>query len=447
MEPLVPTPHPKQSKVLYTAFSHPSNRRVRRINVKCGVGWGKTTNGIDLAVGVLSIGRRNRVLFLEPDMPTIEDTFIPAWKETIPPDYYSINHYRRQIIWKPTDALLMYRPRWVTGNQQTEEDLLGRSRNLTAIISDEDAIKHNRNLFNRLQDRLRVGYPLLYATLSTPKPGSYANMLKLPGSILIEGTSYDNPGIPDELIDAKRDYMSEEEFDCEVLAKIVALRGRIFKGANLNREYPYGTLNTIHDRFIEEHDWYLFCDLGSATGAYVVVQQMPDTGWDPVWTAVADLCPDDDPSAVSAFVRLKEEFGKPVAVVAGGDIGTRNSVTGTSAKEAVTEVFGTGVDVLPFFESGALKQQAFNRMRYLIKSAKGVRRFTVANNFVSLEKTGRGVREVLEEYAMRDQPRSGEFLPKGADQPLCHCADSLMAGAYKLMSPPGDAIPEYDHTG
>ena len=439
-------PHPGQMEVIRYLFT--PERGVKIADLCCGIGYGKTQLCLDVFQLKLEQGPQERVLFFEPDLDRMNKLLVAEWRATVPRNLYNMNEGKREVHWH-NGAIGYFQHRDIRTNKAFAADR-GRGFNLSGIINDESAIQFYLELMVNLLGRLRIDSPNLFMLNATsPKVGPWGTWMKRDGHVLFRGRTVDNPYLkpsPKEYDAMLRENMSELQARRELDGELVALEGRIFPDVDLTTPYPDGNLNTVHDRFIDGRDWYLFCDLGSATGAFAGFQMMPSTEYDPVWTGVFDYCPNHDPSAEAAFKRIKDEFGIPAVLVAGGDVNTRNSVTGTSARQMAKNVFGSDIEVRGMSEHIAVKEPAFNRLRYLQRSAIGVRRFTVAENFIELDtQTKRGVRQTLEEYAMRDVKRSGEFLPKGADQPWCHCADAMIAGAGKLMAPQSEAISGYDH--
>lgn len=441
-------PHPKAMEVIRYLFT--PEPRVKKCDLCCGLGFSKTQTCLDIAQMKLEQGPGERVLFLEPDMNRLNKCFVAPWRASVPPSLYKMNEGKREIQYY-NGAILYFNHRDIRGNRALAADA-GRGPNLTGIIDDESAISFHTEFMVNLLARLRAASPNLFIlTATTPKVGPYGNWIKRVGHQLFRGRTIDNPYLkpsPEQYDAELRANMSELQARRELDGELVALEGRIWSGADLTKPYPEGTINESHTEFIPGRDWWLFSDTGTATGAYVVVQIMdkphsigPYADNHPVWVAVADYCPNDDASASRAFQRLKTEFGTPVAVVGGMDLGKRQEV-GSSIEDLVAEVWGPYVQVIKMSERQYAKQIQFDRLSYLLKSYHGDRHFTVAKNFKSLDPySKRGVLEALDEYQYRDIPRDSEFLPKGADQPLCHVSDALMMGAVGVMSPPEFSYP------
>lgn len=438
-------PYSKQQEIMSYVL-RPDPLVVKKVNVRCGIAVGKSTCGIDLATRVLSLDGNQAHLFLEPDRNRMENVFLFEWEKIVPKELYDISYGDRTIYWKPTGSRLIYWHRDIRGNKRKRANMF-RGINVTSVQDDEAPeeflLEQWQNTFNRIRTPSPVRF---YLTWGTPQPGEYSMLLEQPDQKLFTGTSYDNPYLPAGYIEGMMANMSRDQIRREIYGEMIALEGRIFKDAlvdldNIEHQWPEGNVHWEHRSFRKGQPWWLFADLGSATGAYTVVQREPaPPGWGGhIWIAVADYCPQTDASAARALDRLDMEFGPPVEVVAGLDVNTKSAADGSTVANIVDQIWGY-VPVHPVSEVYANKQLQFNRMEFLIREGvNGHRRFCVAKDFVSLDKySRRGVIPCLKEYQYRPvhERKDGEFLPKGSDQPLCHVADTLLMGAVQTMAPP-----------
>jgi hypothetical protein len=442
--PEVGLPHEKQREIMQYIFSQFGERSTILVDLCCGIGYGKTTLEIDIAQAMLSLGSEQRGLFLEPDISSVNDIFLVEWEKIVPEELYKINHSQRRIYWLPTGAILYYGPRVVTGSRSYAADKY-RGRNLTFVIDDETAIGFLPELYTNLLGRIRVKSPYrLYFTASTPKVGPYGLFIQRSGNKLFRGATWDNPFMDRETIDGLKANMSADQARRELGGELVALEGRIWRTADVNTAWPNGNRHDQWTSFRKGEPWWLFCDLGGATGSYVVVQQA--TGYHkgrklfdgPVWVAVADLCPDSDASASRAFQVLKQEFGTPAGITAGADVNTRASTDGRTIAYFAQQIWAN-VRIYPCNESKFSKQIQYDRMNYLICSANGERRFTVARDYKSFDPDShRGVIEMLEQDAWpdKDKRRPTDVLPKNKEIVVQHVRDALLMGAAMIMSPP-----------
>lgn len=443
-------PHPKQQEIMSYLLT-PQREVVKNVDVMCGRMFGKSTFSIDFTTRVLSLDGKQRLLFLEPDKNRMEKTFLAEWTKIVPQELYHLNYGKREIVWRRTGSILYYGHRDIRGNPAIRANMY-RGLNLTGVIDDEAAEGFHREQQQNTFNCIRVASDVMfYLTISTPQIGPYSRFIKLPGHKLYTGTSYDNIYISKEIVDRMCENMGRDQVRREIYGELVALEGRIFREAlidggqegqhDIANKWPIGNVNWDLPRYDPTKPYWLFCDLGSATGAFIVVQQMSSGGRfrGPVWTAVADYCPDNDASASRAFQLMRQHFGTPAAIVAGGDIQTRATTDGRTVSYYANTVFGPGVRVVPANESRGNKMLQLDLMNYLIKSSVDHRRFTVARDFQCLDTDSRrGVKEALLEYVHKplEEREDAYVTPKGAKYPLCHVADALLMGALEVMAPP-----------
>jgi len=425
------------------------HKGVRQIDLCCGLGFGKTLLAIQIAVLKLDRSKGTKILFLEPDWDRVDSIFLEAWYEHVPPELYRHEIGRHKIVWLPTGATLRYRPRVLTGSKSMAKDRR-RGPEYTDVIDDETAIGFDRETTVNTLARVRApGDCLTYITLTTPKVGPYGRFLKRGGNIVFKARTADNH----YLLERQPDYetnlraaMSKEQARRELDAELVALEGRLWPHADLETAWPRGNRHDQWKQFRRGEPWWLFCDLGSATGAYLVVQKTNSKRGgrrlyeddDNVWVAVADLCPMTEANASRSFQLLRQHFGTPVAVVGGKDLMTRGRVTGNTVARFVQTVWGN-VDIIDCDETVLSKQTQYDMASYLVCSTENRRRFTVAKDFVSLdEDSHRGIREMFEEDAWppEDKRRPGDVLPKNKDITVQHIRDSFIMGAGAVMSTP-----------
>jgi hypothetical protein len=440
-------PFPKHMEI-FNYLLRPDPNQVKFLNLCCGLGFGKTLIGIQLAALTLNYDGNQRVLFYEPDDDRIKSIFLYEWKKRIPESYYEIHKGEQCVLWYNGSELL-YRARVVTGSLEHRQDK-PRGIPSTAVIDDESAIGFDQQQQTNTLARVRLPSDLRYfVTLTTPKLGPYAQSLKLPNRKLVRGKTSDNIYLPPDYEPSLRATMSKQQAKRELDGEFVALEGRIWKECDRDTAWPKGNRNDIWTDFREGEPWWLFCDLGSANAAYTIVQKMDpiyrgkrlreDQGYyGPVWVAVADFCPNDDGSASRAFQYLKAQYGIPAAIVAGQDQAARDKYEAKTLSHPTRNVFGN-VRIMPAPEDKASKVIMFDCLSALICNGAGARRFTVAKNFRSHdEDSRRGVLEMLDEDEWRpiEKREPDEFLPKNRECYVQHVRDSLLMGTYKIMRPP-----------
>jgi hypothetical protein len=430
-------PFPKQREIMDATLAVEPNR-VKQINLCCGLGFSKTVTAIQIAVLTLNYDGRQRVLFLEPDWDRLDTIFWPEWQRIVPEELYTVE--KGNIVWY-NGSVLYPRPRVITGSKERSQDKY-RGIELTAVIDDETAIGYDdtqrKNILARIRRKSDIRY---YLTLSTPKPGAYARLLKTKGMMLFRGRTRDNIYLPENYEADLRRSMSKDEARRELDGELVALEGRIWKDADMENAWPRGTINNRWNKFNPREPWWLFCDFGSQFGAYVAIQKMEVDRFDHdpnVWVAVADYCPNDGSNAVRAFHKMDLHFGPPVAVVGGRDVNKESDTDGKTIAYMAGQTW-PGVHVLPCDESNSSRQIQFNVLSYLFCSANDERRFTIAKDFISLaDDSYRGVREMIDEDAWppADKRTIGQLLPKDKTNVVQHVRDALLNGAAKVLSPP-----------
>lgn len=433
---------PKHLEVVDYLFE-PNPGGVKQVDLCCGRGFGKSVLAIYIAVRALSIDGNQIGLFLEPDWKRVNRVFLKKWIKIVPKELYTINKSAQLITWF-NGSLLFYGPRNVTGSYQSAEDAQV-GQDTTFIVDDEAALRCSYTMYTNNLATVREPSPVrFYLTVSTPRVGPYKRLVTAPGHTLFRGVSSDNIYLPPGYVENLRENMSADQARREIDGEFVSLEGRIWKTWVGDKMWPNGNVHPTHTKFDARKPWYLYCDLGSATGSYVVVQQTDSSlnGRDlfdgPTWVIVADLCPRNDASASRAFTRLKAEFGTPAAVVAGDDINTRGRGDGNTVAYFAQNIFGN-INIYPCDERAYSKRIQYDCTNWLVCSATGKRRLCMAKDFVSLEPDSRrGIAELWDEdeWPAEDKRRPGDILPKNKDNRVQHVRDALLMGAMTLMAPP-----------
>jgi len=437
----VAPPHPKQLQVLnYLLAPDPDN--VKLVDLICGRGFGKTLLCIVVAVYCLNIDGNQCGLFLEPDTDRMDKVFRLAWRKIVPRHLWTEIKSERMIVWH-NGSVMYYGHRDIYGSLEARRDK-NRGPNYSWVISDEEAIKTDIQQYANTLAAVRENSPVrFYLTATTPKIGEYQQLITMKGHKTFTGTSHDNIFLPKNFVETLMSSMSRDQIRREIYAEFVALEGRIWREVDLEHKWPEGNVHHGLAEFDKTRPWWLFCDFGSATAAYLVVQQVPATLYGrklfegSVWVAVADLCPYHDGSAIRAFGILKENFGTPVMVTGGNDINKRAGTDGKSIAYHAGKVW-PNVRILPVDERDDDREIQFDRLSYIICSADNNRRFCIAKNFKELEPEGRrGLKHMFETDVWPDEPKSAkEFLPKDKTIKVQHIRDATLNGAVAVMSPP-----------
>jgi hypothetical protein len=435
--------HPKQQQILDFLLT-PDPLNIKLVDLACGRFFGKSLFGIILSATTLSLDSGAKGLFLEPDEYRLNAVFLEKWKKIIPERFYRLYPKERLITWRPTGATLRFGIRNITGNYSASDDSK-KGSDLTFIVDDETALRCSIDFYNNNIGALRAPSPYrYYLTESTPALGAYRRLITSFGHKLFTGTSYDNIYRTPGTIERLKQSMAAEVFRREVMGEFIALQGKIWKDWDSSIGWPYGNL---HDySFNRDKPYYLFCDYGSGTGAYAVVQstdsyyqgQMRFRG--PVWVILADFCPLYDANAQRAFTLIRNKFGNRVAGVVGGkDINKKADTDSRTIAYLARNVFGDSVPIYEADERDESKQIQGDCLSGMIKTIEGVRRLCISKDFVSLDdESHRGVRELFEEdeWPRQQDRRDSDLYPKGKKYPLSHIRDALMMGAVKIMNPP-----------
>lgn len=446
-KPVLGPPFPRQIEVLHAILKGPHTRALRRVNLCCGWGFGKTTVGIDAAQLLLQLGIDG--VFLEPNVNLMETVFLSRWEDTIPEDLYSLNRGRKIITWLPTGAKMLYHHRGITASlEQTLQKLQGWT--LGFYIDDEASSSCSMKVHQSLGARIRSPKaPLLTRlTLSTPRMGEYADLINERDSINIFGKSEDNPYLDRERLADMRAHMSRAQAKRDMDGELVALEDMIWHMVDLDHSWPKGSVDDFHPRFNPAMPWWLFSDLGSATGADVVVQ-MVEHGIErgiPRWVIVADLCPQSDASIKTRWGKLADLFGVPAGIVAGRDVNTRSLTDGATAAYFAQKLWGS-VRVIPADETNASKQRYHEIATYMFDPPTEARQLTIARDLIpdedgrapgALDKDSkRGIVEMIKQdiWVDEDQRSEAHYLPKGRKIRVSHVRDALLNGAGKIMRP------------
>lgn len=441
-------PFPKGLEVIHQIIKPPYVKgEVRKINLSCGWGFGKTTLGIDIAQVLLQMGMSG--YFLEPNVNLMEGLFLQRWEEMIPKELYTIRRGNiKQIKWLATGAILHYDHRAVTSRQEHVTWKM-QGKTISFYIDDEASTGCSKIVHDQLAGRLRdPDAPFMVRiTLSTPRMGAYSDLITEPGSITMRGRSEDNPYIPPEIWAAKRAGLTRAQARRDMDGELMALEDQLWNMADLENAWPLGTIDDNHQRFDPAFPWYLFSDLGSATGADLIVQKI-DRGFnysEPRWVVVADLCPQYDASIRSRYHKIASMFPTPpTQIVAGRDVNTRNPVDGATPAFFARKVWGN-VGIFPADEHNMSKQVQLDLAQWMLQDGQGRRRLTIARDLyerkpnAALDKDSRrGFLEMLQQdiWLPEEDRREADFLPKGKRVRVQHIRDAFLMGVYSVAKPP-----------
>jgi hypothetical protein len=447
-------------KEIFDYILRPDPGNIKAVDLCCGLGFGKTDILIQVAALVMDHYPGSKILFLEPDWDRVSEIFWEKWEELIPAELYTFKGKgsggANKITWYRGGSTMIVRPRVITGNKA---DARSKKRGIefSLILDDEAAIHFDLEQYQNQFGRIRIQSPVMgYITASTPLVGPYGRFLsrKSPHKIF-KGRTADNVYLLRKQPDYEkrlRAEMSPQQARRELDAELVALEGRIWKTAVMDKAWPAGNVHHQHRKYDPTKPWWVFSDFGAGTGSFLVVQQADPIYrgrrlfGGPVWVAVADLCPHLDASATRAFGRLDQEFGsgnadaryiKPAGVTGGADMDTRDTGSGKTISDFARQVW-PNVRLYPCDEKYQSKQQQYDCLDGGFYRLDGHRRFCVAKDFVSLDQDScRGLLEMIEQdQFLPIEERGNHPLPKKPNIPVQHIRDAVMMGAAKIMFPP-----------
>jgi hypothetical protein len=213
-------------------------------------------------------------------------------------------------------------------------------------------------------------------------------------------------------------------------------------------------VDDMHPRFNPAYPWYLGSDMGSATGAYVVVQPVTNGmgNGQRRWVIVSDLCPQSSGNVRDAFTKLRERFGVPAGVVSGIGMNTRADTDGATPAFFVSKIWNNTVDIMVADEDHISKHIQYENLSALFCAADGTRRLTIARDMIEkraqIDKDShRGVVEMIQQDVWpeaTDIKSSRMYLPKGPKIRISHIRDALLELGVMVMSPPEWVQLRYD---
>lgn len=444
--PVLDPPYPKQREVLWEIFKPPHfTGKPRYINLCCGWGFGKTQLAIDAAQALLDLCPKNDGLFTSCDPGNME-TAIHMWETTVPPELYKYVKGEHKVIWLRTGSQLFFDHRNTRGSlAQTLRHFQGKT--VAWHIDDEASTECSMTLLNQIDARVRQpGAPILVRlTTSTPRMGEYVELLNQEGSITLHGRTEDNPYLPAEKVAYQRSILSRAQARRDMDGELVALEDQLWPDVDLTHSWPVGNVDDNHPRFNPSYPWFLFCDFGSATGAYAVVQPVTNgigLG-QPRWVIVSDLCPQSSGNVKDAFLKLRAQFGNPAGVAGGIGINQRADTDGATPAFFVAKTWNDYVNIYSAPEDHVSNQIQYETLSALFCAGDGTRRLTIARDMVDqkaqLDKDSkRGVIEMVQQDTWPDDivMASKMYLPKGPKIRISHIRDALLQGAVTIMAPP-----------
>lgn len=446
-------PYVKQAEFLFLNRRGPHTSRNHWVG---GRGSAKTTTGVLLAFSAAFKWMPGLDgVWTEPTYRLCNDIFLAEWQRIVPRELYKINK-SEMMIECASGSHIFIRSRNVDNISRE----VVKGLNLGWGIEDEEAYKYDKQKYWDVDAAIRIDTPYrFHDTLTTPKLNEYYNLIHddngniREGHRLVTATSYDNPYLPTGWAHDLAGQMDERYMEQEVLGRWISLRGRIWNSWS-EAEWPDGNIHPHEHNY--DNPYWLFFDLGVASSAWVVVQNVrplhngvihPNyAAHDSVWVATAELTPSrEEGGHIDRILPIiKQEYGIPVQVVCGHDLNTRSSIDASTARSIVNNHFGA-IPIRIIGESGSWlsdKENQGRQLAYGILDTKGRRRFCVSQKFKRFHpKTKRGIMELMLQDtwpSLADQRLGINVYPK--ENKLEHVRDALFYGSVATMFPPSQLL-------
>ncbi|MCP4640641.1 MAG: hypothetical protein GY851_09420 [bacterium] len=328
--------HLKQSEYLAVDRSGPG---VSFCDFIMGRGGGKTTALVLQAVKTALVDMPGIPgMITEPVDARIWDSFLPAWENVVPREWWSVN-YGTKTITMSNGTVIYLRSRNVDNPRRTVQ---ARGPDLGWIIHDEAAIKFNQRTFNAFLPAVRnVNAPFLFVdTTTTPRLGPYESYVKGAGHTVIQGSAYDSPFLSKEGIDTMIAEMSPDEARQEMLGEFVAQEGRIWKAWS-DEDWPKGN---VYPWEPTEGAYTLWCDIG-LNSSWLIVKH-PTARQDGsalggfLDVIVGEWHPDGTGEVDEMTKLIDSTYGRPSAVYIGADYTTRSIQSAETAQKLISNRWG-----------------------------------------------------------------------------------------------------------
>jgi hypothetical protein len=394
-------PYPKQQQYLEIDRGQPG---VTHIDWTGGMGSAKTHTGELEAIWAMTYWCPGGWgMFTEPTWGKFDEAFWPIWEEMVPPELYTYHGQKRLITWANGSKMLL-RSRNVDNARKTITILAGA--NLSWIIDDEMGDRCRYETYTQEEARLRVATPgdkdyRFHSTLSTPTLGAYQRIVETDGHIRINSTSADNPHNVEGWAEEFASQLSPNYKALWHDGLFVPLSGHVWPDWS-DEEWPKGNIHW------HEHDhnkpYYLFFDLGGATGAYLVVQALDARDIsgnllyrEPVYVVTAEYMPLRTGAVEAIFPMIKEDFGRPIQIAVGHDVGSRGSMIEDTPMTFINNHFGA-VPTTVVTHATASKEVQHSMLTRGIYNSNGQRRFCVSKGLRSYPgDTRRGIMTMLKQ--------------------------------------------------
>jgi len=406
-----------------------------------GRGSSKTTTGVLKCWTALTQWHRGKSgIWTEPTSTLCKDVFLREWRKIVPSDCYkaTLNPLTITMCRELGGGTLDVR----SHNADNPNKEIAKGPNYAFGFIDEAAYKFRPDWFDDIDNAIRDGSRYLFLdTMSTPKLNGYKKLCFSEGHRLVKASSFDNPHLPPGWAEKKRSQMGEKRFAQEIMGEWVALTGQIWDNFSED-EWPAG--NIIDYEHDHSKPYYLFFDLGVASSAWLIVQPLgfhelgydPFPHNDPVWCVTAQYMPTRDGNASRMLQQIKNEFGTPVRVCCGHDLGRRSDADSATSEYFLANIMGSvptiTIGAETFLRDKVVQQDTLS---YLIHNTKNERRLAISKNLISHDPDERGILQMMREDEWDDgTSRTANYLPK--EGRLEHVRDAILYGAVGAMKPP-----------
>ncbi len=423
--------------------------KMKRVHFISGRGGAKTTAAVLLILQVCIDDPGTEGLVTAPTTKALNRGFLTAWRRIVPSRLWH-HHVSEGKISLINGSSFWLGSRFVDRPSRGKDEY--RGPDIDWWLDDEAAVGFDPEFHTNTCAAIRKGGKYrFYTATTTPRLGQYYDFVHKENQTALYSSSRDNPHLPDDYVDDLLDNMSAQQAEREIEGKWVALEGLVWKywdngieGDKVKRFWPES--NVHRHVYNPDKPYYLFLDIGVGNGAFVVVQRLDanlhgQTGSrvfpGSVWVAVAELMPSRDGSASRAFGILDDHFGAPLKVISGADMDTRASTDAKTVRYFVRERWGGSVPIQPISGDWADKQMQQSRLDYLIKSARGERRFCVSKDMVCLDPhSKRGINELMVQDTWPDNAGKMRGVYFNKEGRIEHVRDALLYGAVGQMAPP-----------
>lgn len=406
-----------------------------------GRGSSKTTTGILKAFIAMTQWHRGKAgIWTEPTTMLCRDVFLREWRKIVPSDCYKATLNPITITMCPElgGGTLDVR----SHNADNPNKEIAKGPNYAFGFIDECAYKFSATWFEDINNAIRDGNSRLFLdTMSTPKLNGYKTLATSEGHRLVKASSFDNPHLPPDWAEQKRQEMGEKRFAQEIMGQWVSLEGRIWDNWS-DEIWPNGNVIDYDHDF--DRPYYLFFDLGVASSAWVIVQPVagdyfgvpPFPHGDPLWVITAEYMPHTRGDASRMLQQIKNDFGKPIRVCCGHDLRRRSDVDSSTPEYFLAQIMGS-VPTQMIGSDAFLSDKVIQHdcLSYIISNTKGERRLAVSKNLISHDRDKRGVLYMMREDEWdQSTAKNANYLPK--EGRLEHVRDALLYGTVGAMKPP-----------